>query len=100
MLSPLPRPNCRHPRAYNDLSRSASEPKEGWPHDRSRSRMNDHSKLIGYLTLSILVAAFVAWAKYALISNSVFWTILIGIVAFFIAFRVYAGVWPGNNARG
>lgn len=59
--------------------------------------MNQHSKLIGYLTFAIVIASFIAWAKYAAISGSVFWTILIGSVGFFIAFRMYTGVWPGND---
>lgn len=62
--------------------------------------MNDHSKFIGYLTFAVLIAAFIAWTKFAAISGSVFWTILIGALAFFVAFRVYTGVWPGNDARG
>jgi phosphate/sulfate permease len=62
--------------------------------------MNDHSKFIGYVMLAVLVTAFVAWAKYAAISGSVFWTILIGAFAFFVGFRVYTGIWPGNDARG
>lgn len=70
----------------------------GWPHDRSRERMNQHSKLIGYLTFAIVIAAFVAWAKYAAISDSVFWIVLIGSAGFLVAFRMYTGVWPGNDA--
>jgi uncharacterized membrane protein (DUF485 family) len=61
--------------------------------------MNDHSKLIGYFTLSILLISFVAWVKYSLVSDSVFIVILIGAFAFFIGWRVMTGIWPGNDAR-
>jgi hypothetical protein len=61
--------------------------------------MNDHSKLAGYLTLSILLIVFVAWVKYSLVSDSVFIVILIGSFAFFIGWRVTTGIWPGNDAR-
>lgn len=69
----------------------------GWPHDRSRERMSQHSKLIGYLAFATVIAAFVAWSKYAAISGSVFSTVLIGSAGFFVAFRMYTGVWPGND---
>jgi hypothetical protein len=61
--------------------------------------MNDHSKFVGYLTLAILVIVFVAWAKYGFVSESVFWTLLIASIAFFIGWRVVVGTWPGNDAR-
>jgi phosphate/sulfate permease len=60
--------------------------------------MNDHSKLIGYFTLSILIVSFVAWAKYSFLSQSVFVAILIATGAFFIGWRVFTGIWPGNDA--
>lgn len=80
-------------------SRSASEPKEAGKHERSRERMNDHSKFVGYLILAILVIVFVAWAKYSLVSESVFWTLSIASGAFFVGWRVVMGTWPGNDAR-
>jgi hypothetical protein len=60
--------------------------------------MNDHSKFIGYLALAILVIVFVAWAKYGLVSEAVFWTTLIASCVFFIGWRVITGGWPGNDA--
>jgi Flp pilus assembly protein TadB len=60
--------------------------------------MNDHSKFIGYFMLAVLAAAFVAWAKFAMISGAAFWIILAGTFVFFVGFRVYTGVWPGNDA--
>ena len=59
--------------------------------------MNDHSKIVGYLTLGILLLIFVAWAKYGLVSGSIFWILLIASVAFFIGWRVLMGTWPGND---
>lgn len=67
-------------------------------HDRLRARMNDHSKFIGYLTLSVLTIVFVAWAKYALVSEAVFYTILVATCAFFFGWRAFTGIWPGNDA--
>jgi len=61
--------------------------------------MNEHSKFIGYLTLGILLLIFVAWAKYGLVSESVFWVIAAASGAFFIGFRMLTGTWPGNDAR-
>jgi uncharacterized membrane protein (DUF485 family) len=61
--------------------------------------MNEHSKFIGYFVLSILLIAFVAWGKYSLVSESVLIAILIGTGAFFIGWRIFMGVWPGNDAR-
>lgn len=82
-----------------NVSRSASEPREGLPHERSRERMNDHSKFIGYITLGVLLAVFVAWIKFGLVSNYAFWIAAISTVGFFIGFRVFTGTWPGNDAR-
>lgn len=59
--------------------------------------MNGHSKLIGYFAFAIVVIAFVAWAKYSLVSESVFYTILIATCAFFIGWRAFTGTWPGND---
>lgn len=60
--------------------------------------MNDHSKFIGYLTLGILLLVFVAWAKYGLLSDSAFWTIVIASGCFFAGWRIMTGTWPGNDA--
>lgn len=60
--------------------------------------MNEHSKFIGYFALSILVIVFVAWAKYSVVSESVFFTILAATCAFFIGWRAFTGIWPGNDA--
>jgi hypothetical protein len=60
--------------------------------------MNDHSKLVGYLILTIPLIVFVAWAKYSAVSESVFVASLIGTCAFFIGWRVFTGIWPGNDA--
>ena len=59
--------------------------------------MNEHSKLAGYFAVAILVIVFVAWAKYALLSDSVFYTILIATCAFFVGWRAFMGTWPGND---
>lgn len=61
--------------------------------------MNDYSKFIGYLTLGILLLIFVAWVKYGLVSETVFWTVAAASGAFFIGFRMFTGTWPGNDAR-
>jgi hypothetical protein len=61
--------------------------------------MNDHSKFVGYFALAIVVIVFVAWAKYSLVSESVFYTILSATGAFFVAWRMFTGVWPGNDAQ-
>ncbi len=61
--------------------------------------MTDHSKFIGYLLLSVLAIVFVAWAKYGIVSQAVFWTFLIASCAFFIGWRAVTGTWPGNDAR-
>jgi hypothetical protein len=59
--------------------------------------MSDHSKVIGYFAVAILVIVFVAWAKYSLVSDSVFYTILIATCAFFLGWRALTGTWPGND---
>lgn len=61
--------------------------------------MNDYSKFIGYLTLGILLLIFVAWVKYGLVSETLFWTVAAASGAFFIGFRMFTGTWPGNDAR-
>ncbi|MBS4082306.1 MAG: hypothetical protein KGZ73_02040 [Rhizobiales bacterium] len=61
--------------------------------------MNDHSKFIGYATLGVLLAIFVAWAKFGLVSETVFWTVAAASAFFFIGFRMLTGTWPGNDAR-
>lgn len=60
--------------------------------------MNGHSKLVGYLTLAILLIVFVAWAKYSLVSESVFYTALVATCAVFVGWRAFTGIWPGNDA--
>jgi hypothetical protein len=67
--------------------------------ERSRERMNDHSKFIGYLILSILLISFVVWSKYAAISGTVFLTLLLASFALFIGWRLVTGIWPGNDAK-
>lgn len=61
--------------------------------------MTDYSKFVGYLALSILLIFFVAWSKYATISGSVFLTLLLATFALFIVWRVFTGIWPGNDAK-
>ncbi len=61
--------------------------------------MNDHSKFVGYITLSILLIVFVAWTKYGFVSEAVFWTLAIASGFFFISWRMITGTWPGNDAR-
>ncbi len=79
-------------------SQSAPGAKKAGSHARSRGRMNEHSKIVGYLTLAILLIVFVAWAKYAAVSDAVFWTILIATCVFFVGWRAVMGTWPGNDA--
>lgn len=60
--------------------------------------MRDHSKFVGYVVLSVLLVVFVAWSKYAVVSGTVFLTLLLGSFALFIGWRVLTGIWPGNDA--
>lgn len=60
--------------------------------------MNEHSKFIGYLLLAVLLIVFVAWTKYSAVSGAVFWTTAIAAGAFVVGWRVFMGVWPGNDA--
>ena len=60
--------------------------------------MNGHSKLVGYFALSVLLLVFVAWTKYSLVSDPVFYTILIATCALFLGWRAFTGTWPGNDA--
>ncbi len=59
--------------------------------------MKDHSKFAGYLVLSILLVAFIAWSKYAALSGTVLLTLMIASFAMFIGWRVLTGIWPGND---
>jgi hypothetical protein len=96
---PPKRLNCRGPRAYSERIAFRFGAEKGSTHERPRNRMNDHSKFIGYFALAILVMVFVAWAKYGLVSDSVFWATLIATCAFFVGWRTFTGTWPGNDAR-
>ncbi len=63
------------------------------------SKIFDHSKAAGYAALVILLAAFVSWAKYALISDYALYAVFGAAVMFFVLWRAISGTWPGNDPK-
>jgi threonine/homoserine/homoserine lactone efflux protein len=63
------------------------------------SKLFEHSKAAGYAVVAILLAAFVGWAKFALISS--FTLLMVGgaAVLLFVSWRAISGTWPGNDPK-
>jgi hypothetical protein len=61
--------------------------------------MFDHSKIAGYMAVAILLAAFVSWAKYALISDFTLFALFCIAALFFVSWRAASGTWPGNDPK-
>jgi len=61
--------------------------------------MFDHSKIAGYVAAAILLAAFVSWVKYALISNFMLFALFCAVALFFVSWRAASGTWPGNDPK-
>lgn len=61
--------------------------------------MFDHSKAAGYLAAAILLAAFVSWVKYGLISDIALYAVSAAAVLFFVSWRAVSGTWPGNDPK-
>lgn len=61
--------------------------------------MYDHSKIVGYLAAAIVLAAFVGWVKFALISNVALFAVFAVAALFFLSWRAASGTWPGNDPK-
>lgn len=59
--------------------------------------MTDRSKIAGYTALAVLLAAFIGWAKFSLLTGYGFSVILGATLLFFGAWRAATGTWPGND---
>jgi hypothetical protein len=63
------------------------------------SKLFEHSKAAGYAGLGILLAAFVGWAKFALLSNFALLMVFGALVLVFVSWRAMSGTWPGNDPK-
>ena len=69
------------------------------PPSSGSSKIFEHSKAAGYAAIAVLLAAFVSWAKFSLISDLALFVLIGAAVLLFVSWRAMSGTWPGNDPK-